>query len=172
MQIGRTHAERQRFALAQVLADRDPFGGSPPGVDPPFDTHGYAEVLNRKAPNAGMPDAVADSFFFTPWVHWPEDEVLPRLEADLKRIVAACRSEARREHTRERVVRALEGDGKGICRYEIPSVPSASTVSARGSASGTASNLSNSAGATPSPLAMRQMLSRLTFRSPRSMLPK
>src|SRR5262249_40692548 len=37
---------------------------------------------------------------------------------------------------------------------------------------GHASNLSNSAGATPSPLAMRQMFSRLTLRSPRSMLPK
>lgn len=94
MQIGRTHAERQRYAIAQVLADRDPFGKPPPGVTPPFDTHGYAEVFGSKARNAGMLDAVADRLFFTPRASWPDDGVLARLEADLKRIVAACRTDA------------------------------------------------------------------------------
>ena len=94
MRIGRTHADRQRFALAQVRADRDPFGKPPPGIDPLFDTHDYTEVLSRKARNAGMLDAVADRLFFTPRASWPDDEVLARLETDLKRIVAACRNDA------------------------------------------------------------------------------
>jgi Uri superfamily endonuclease len=60
LQISRTHAERQRFALAQARADRNPFGKPPPGTEPPFDTLGYAEVLSRLARNAGLLDHVAE----------------------------------------------------------------------------------------------------------------
>lgn len=94
MKISRTHADRQRFALAQVRAARDPFGKPPPGVDPPFDTHGYAEVRSRKARTAGLLDIVADRLHFTPRANWPNGDVLARLVADLKRIVAACRSDS------------------------------------------------------------------------------
>lgn len=94
MQIANTHADRQRYALAQVRTDRDPFGKPPSGIDPPFDTHGYAEVLGRKARTAGTLDAVADRLLFTPRAKWPDEEVLARLEADLKRIVTACCSDA------------------------------------------------------------------------------
>lgn len=94
VQIANTHAERQRYALAQVRTDRDPFGKPPPGIEPPFDTHGYTEVLGRKARTAGMLDAVADRLLFTSPTNWPDAEVLARLEADLKRIVTDCRSDA------------------------------------------------------------------------------
>lgn len=94
MQIANTHAERQRYALAQVRTDRDPFA-KPPGIDPPFDTHGYAEVLGCKARTAGTLDAVADRLLFTPRANWPDEDVLARLEADLKRIVTACRTDSK-----------------------------------------------------------------------------
>ncbi len=94
IQIANTHAERQRYALAQVWIDRDPFAKPPAVIDPPFDTHGYAEVFVRKARTAGMLDAVADRLLCTPRTSWPDEAVLARLEVDLKRIVAACRSDA------------------------------------------------------------------------------
>ncbi len=95
MQIANTHAERQRYALAQVRIDRDPFGKPPSGIDPPFDTHGYAEVHGRQARTAGTLDAIADRLLFTPRAKWPDDDVLARLEADLKRIVTACRTDSK-----------------------------------------------------------------------------
>ena len=94
VEIANTHAERQRYALAQVRTGRDPFAKPPPGIDPPFDTHGYTEVLGRKARTAGMLDAVADRLLLTPRANWPNEDVLARLEADLKRIVTACCSDA------------------------------------------------------------------------------
>lgn len=94
-QIANTHAERQRYALAQVRTGRDPFAKPPPGIDPPFDTHGYTEVLGRKARTAGMLDAVADRLLFTPRAKWPDEDVLARLEVDLKWIVTACRTDSK-----------------------------------------------------------------------------
>ncbi|QDU21738.1 GIY-YIG nuclease family protein [Urbifossiella limnaea] len=71
MKIGRTHAERQRFALAQARAGRNPLGKPPAGVDPPFDTHGYTEVASRLARNAGLLDHVADGLLATRPRAWP-----------------------------------------------------------------------------------------------------
>jgi Uri superfamily endonuclease len=94
-QLANTHAERQQYALAQVRIDRDPFDKPPSGIDPPFDTHSYTEVLGRKARTAGTLDAIAGSLLFTPRANWPDGDVLARLEADLKRIVTACGTDSK-----------------------------------------------------------------------------
>ncbi|MBA4191998.1 MAG: hypothetical protein C0467_28800 [Planctomycetaceae bacterium] len=91
MKISRTHADRQRFALEQARADRDPLR-KPEGVDPPFDTQGYAEVNSRMARNAGLIDYIANGLQVTPRIEWPDDEVLERCREELRRIIVACRS--------------------------------------------------------------------------------
>lgn len=92
MQIGRVHADRQRYALAQVRAGRNPFGKPPDGVAPPFDTHGYPEVLSRLARNAGLLGHVADGLLATPGRNWPDDDRLGRLRLELRRIIVTCRT--------------------------------------------------------------------------------
>lgn len=90
-QIGRVHADRQRYALGQVRAGRNPFGKPPDGVDPPFDTHGYPEVLGRLARNAGLLDHVADGLLATPRRDWPDAGRRDDILRDAGLILADCR---------------------------------------------------------------------------------
>lgn len=92
VQIGRTHADRQRHALAQVGAGRNPFGKPPAGVLPPFGTHGYPEVLSRLARNAGLLDHVADGLLATPACDWPDRASLDDAGRDIRLVLAGCRS--------------------------------------------------------------------------------
>ena len=75
-QIARTHPDRQRFALAEAAAGRDPLGKPPPGVDPPFDTLGVGEIRSRLARNIGALDGVADGLLDTPAGRWPAADKL------------------------------------------------------------------------------------------------
>lgn len=90
MQIKRTHPDRQRFALAQAEAGRNPFG-KPSGTAPPFDTLGYSEVLSRLARNAGLLDHVARGLLDTQRVNWPDDDCLRKCSESLKEISSVCR---------------------------------------------------------------------------------
>lgn len=90
MRMFRTHPDRQRFAVLRALEGRDPFGKPPPGIEPPFDTLGYDEVLSRLRRNAGLLDHVADGLIATRPELWPDDRVLRRVRNDLKQILAVC----------------------------------------------------------------------------------
>jgi len=91
MQIGKTHAERQPVALSQAQAGRKPLGKPRPGVDPPFDTHGYPEVRSRLARNAGLLDYVADGLLATPPGVWPVADRLDGVLRDVRLIRAHLR---------------------------------------------------------------------------------
>jgi Uri superfamily endonuclease len=90
MQISRTHAERQQFALVQAEAGRNPFGKPSSGV-PPYDTHGYSEVLSRLARNAGLLDHVASGLLNTQRVDWPDDDCLRKCSESIEKISSDCR---------------------------------------------------------------------------------
>ncbi len=92
MRIGRTHPERQRFALEQVRAGRAPLGKPPAGAEPPFDTLGYGEVLSRLARNAGALNAAADGLLAAAPDDWPGEERLAGIAADTKLVRTHCRS--------------------------------------------------------------------------------
>jgi len=92
MQISRTHPERQRFALDQVALGRHPLARPLPGVDPPFDTLGHGEVLNRLGRTAGLLDRVADGLAATPPAGWPDPAKLAEMGHHLATVCTSCGS--------------------------------------------------------------------------------
>ena len=113
LKIARTHPDRQRFALAQARAGRNPLGPPPPaGVEPPFDTLGPGEVLNRLGRNTGALDKVADGLRDLPVEHWPEAE-------ELAVLLGHAETVARRARLMKQIVKASESrapDGKASHR--------------------------------------------------------
>ena len=91
MRIGRTHPDRQRYALLAAGAGRNPLGKPPAGAEPPFDTHGYPEVRSRLARTAGLLDRVADGLLATCPRDWPSADRMDRLLRDAQFILAGCR---------------------------------------------------------------------------------
>jgi Uri superfamily endonuclease len=104
LKIARTHADRQRFALAQARAGRDPLRPPPSDVEPPFDTLGPGEVLNRLGRNVGALNKVADGLRDLPLSRWPKPEevacvlaaaeVIARQARQMKRMVEDSKTRA------------------------------------------------------------------------------
>ncbi len=90
MQIGRTHPERQRFAMAQVAAGRHPSAKPSDGSAPPFDTLGFGEVEDRLTRFAGLLDRVANGLRDTPREVWPPEAKLAAMGGHLEAIRLGC----------------------------------------------------------------------------------
>jgi len=117
MQIGRTHPDRQRFALAQIAQGRHPLAKPRDGTAPPYDTLGYGEIRSRIARTAGSLDRVAGGLAAATAGEWPTEAKLRQMTDHLGRVRKSCsalramleatgtraetgRALARRTHTR------------------------------------------------------------------------
>jgi len=69
--LARTHPDRQRYEVDQVARGRPLFAKPLPGVEPPFDTLGYDELLSRVERFGGLIGWVADGLSATPADGWP-----------------------------------------------------------------------------------------------------